>query len=118
MRILFIYPRYPDTFWSFRYALRFVSKKAGNPPLGLLTVAAMLPPEWEKRLVDMNVEPLADRDMQWADYVFLGGMSIQRESAEEVIRRCKALGVPMVAGGPLFTAHPEEFPEIDHFVLN
>jgi radical SAM superfamily enzyme YgiQ (UPF0313 family) len=118
MKILLVYPKYPDTFWSFKYALKFISKKATLPPLGLLTVAAMLPAEWEKRLVDKNVEPLRDKDLLWADYVFLSAMSIQRESAQAVIARCKALGVKVVAGGPLFTANHEEFGDVDHFVLN
>lgn len=118
MKILLVYPQYPDTFWSFKYALKFISKKATLPPLGLLTVAAMLPSAWEKRLVDMNVETLKDGDLLWADYVFLSAMSIQRESAQAVIDRCKALGVKVVAGGPLFTASHEEFGDVDHFVLN
>ena len=79
MNILLVYPEYPDTFWSFSYALKFTSKKAAYPPLGLLTVAAMLPPEWDKRLVDMNVCKLKDKDLLWADYVFLSAMSIQKD---------------------------------------
>ena len=117
MRILLVYPRYPDTFWSFRYALKFIGRKASFPPLGLLTVAAMLPGEWEKRLVDMNVRPIADGDLAWADYVLISAMAIQRESAQEVIIRCRRLGVKTVAGGPLFTACHEAFPEVDHLVL-
>jgi hypothetical protein len=85
MKLLFVYPKYPDTFWSFKHALRFISKKALHPPLGLLTVAAMLPAQWEKRLIDMNTDPLKDRDMLWADYVFVGAMAVQKESAKEVI---------------------------------
>jgi radical SAM superfamily enzyme YgiQ (UPF0313 family) len=118
MNILFVNPEYPDTFWSFKHALKFISKKAAYPPLGLLTVAAMLPTEWSKRLIDMNVEALEDEDIRWADYVFLGGMSVQKNSAKEVITRCTALGRKIVAGGPLFTAYHEDFKEIDHFVLN
>jgi radical SAM superfamily enzyme YgiQ (UPF0313 family) len=118
MKILLVYPKHPETFWSFKYALRFISKKASLPPLGLLTVAAMLPEEWDKRLVDMNVEQLRDEDIAWADYVFIGAMSIQRESVKKVIERCKRLGVKTVAGGALFTTGHEEFREIDHFVLN
>src|SRR3990172_5533334 len=98
MNILLLNPEYPDTFWSFKHALKFISKKAAYPPLGLLTVAAMLPTEWSKRLVDMNLEALEDGALEWADYVFLGGMSVQRKSAEEVIARCKALGKRIVAG--------------------
>ncbi len=118
MKILLIYPKYPDTFWSFKYALKFVSKKASFPPLGLLTVAAMLPKEWDKRLVDMNASALAEEDLKWADYVFISAMVVQKESAMEVVRRCKKLGIKIVAGGPLFTTGYEEFVDIDHFVLN
>lgn len=118
MKILMVYPEFPDTFWSFKHALKFVHKKAGAPPLGLLTVAAMLPPAWEKRLVDLNVTPLTDEDLKWADYVFLSAMVIQRESARLTIERCTKAGVKVVAGGPLFTMEHEQFPAVDHFVLN
>ena len=118
MKILLVYPHYPDTFWSFRHALKFIDRKASFPPLGLLTVAAMLPGEWEKRLVDMNVRPLSDQDLEWADYVFISAMTIQRKSAQEVIDRCRQRGVKIVAGGPLFTASHDDFPEVDHLVLN
>jgi radical SAM superfamily enzyme YgiQ (UPF0313 family) len=117
MKILLVYPQYPDTFWSFKHALKFVSKKAAFPPLGLLTVAAMLPGDWEKKLVDMNVARLNDSDIKWADYVFISAMAVQRKSVKEVVARCKHLGVTIVAGGPLFTAGFEEFDSIDHFVL-
>ncbi len=85
VKILLVYPEFPDTFWSFKHALKFVQKKAGAPPLGLLTVAAMLPPEWEKRLVDLNVTGLTEKDLKWADYVFISAMVVQRESAQAVI---------------------------------
>ncbi|MEK9137739.1 MAG: B12-binding domain-containing radical SAM protein [Bacteroidota bacterium] len=118
MKILLVYPCYPHTFWSFQHALKFISRKAVNPPLGLLTVAAMLPAEWEKKLVDMNVCTLRDEDIAWADLVFLSAMSIQKESARDVIGRCKSLGAKVVAGGPLFTAEHDEFESVDHLVLN
>jgi radical SAM superfamily enzyme YgiQ (UPF0313 family) len=118
MNILLIYPEYPDTFWSFKHALKFIAKKALHPPLGLLTVAAMLPKEWEKKLVDMNVTKLNDSHLTWADYVFIGAMTIQRASVRDVIARCKAAGVGIVAGGRLFTANPEEFDDVDHLILN
>ena len=118
MKILFIYPEFPDTFWSFKHALRFIHKKASSPPLGLLTVAAMLPPEWEKRLVDLNVTKLTDKDIAWADYVFISAMAVQRESVHQVISMCKGVGVKIVAGGPLFTQEYEDFGDIDYFVLN
>lgn len=113
-----VYPKYPDTFWSFKHALKFVSKKASFPPLGILTVASMLPKEWEKKLIDMNVSVLTEDDLEWADYVFISAMVVQKKSAMEIIRRCKKLGIKMVAGGPLFTSGYEEFEDIDHFVLN
>ena len=117
MKILLVYPKYPDTFWSFKHALKFVSKKAAFPPLGLLTVAAMLPEEWEKRLVDMNVNTLSDVDIQWADYVFISAMVVQRDSVKAVIARCRELGAKTVAGGPLFTTGYKEFDGVDHFVI-
>jgi radical SAM superfamily enzyme YgiQ (UPF0313 family) len=118
MRILLVYPEFPDTFWSFKHALRFIHKKAASPPLGLLTVAAMLPAEWEKRLVDLNVTGLTSADLTWADYVFISAMIVQREAARALIARCKDFGAKVVAGGPLFTMEHEQFPEVDHFVLN
>ncbi len=117
MKILLVYPRYPDTFWSFRHAMKFINRKASFPPLGLLTVAAMLPGTWEKRLVDINIGPLADKDLRWADYVFISAMTVQRQSAQEVIDRCRRLGIKTVAGGPLFTSCHDDFPEVDHLVL-
>ncbi len=118
MKILLVYPEFPDTFWSFKHALKFVHKKAGAPPLGLLTVAAMLPSKWEKRLADLSVTGLTDEDLTWADYVFVSAMIVQRESARAVIHRCKLAGVKVVAGGPLFTMEQEQFSEVDYFVLN
>jgi len=119
MNILLVYPEYPETFWGFKYALKFISKKASNPPLGLLTVAAMLPADWQLKLVDLNVKPLRDEDLLLADYVFLSAITIQKASAWEIIRRCRRLGVKIVAGGPLFTEEREEFEgQVQHRVLN
>jgi len=118
LKILLVYPQYPDTFWSFRHALKFISKKSAYPPLGLLTVAAMLPGEWEKKLVDMNVTSLNDEDLKWADYVFISAMVVQRSSVKEVISLCKKFNTKIVAGGPLFTTGYEEFEGVDHFVLD
>jgi radical SAM superfamily enzyme YgiQ (UPF0313 family) len=116
---LLVYPRYPDTFWSLRHALKFISKKAAFPPLGLLTVAAMLPEKWEKRLVDLNTTTLRDKDLEWADYVFLSAMVAQQDSAREVIDRCKRLGTKIVAGGPFFSPGYEDwgFDDIDHLIF-
>jgi len=118
MNILFVYPEFPDTFWSFKHALKFVSKKATYPPLGLLTVAALMPKDWDKKLVDMNVEALRERHIKWADLVLISAMSIQNESVKNVITRCKKAGVKTVAGGPLFSAWPENFDDVDYLVLN
>jgi radical SAM superfamily enzyme YgiQ (UPF0313 family) len=119
MNILLIYPEFPDTFWSFRYALKFIRKKSISPPLGLLTIAAMLPAEWNKRLVDLNARPLTDQDLAWADFVFISGMAVQRQSARQVLERCRAADVTVVAGGPLFTLQRELYEDVvDHFILN
>jgi radical SAM superfamily enzyme YgiQ (UPF0313 family) len=117
MNVLLIYPKFPDTFWSFSYALPFIGKKAAFPPLGLLTVASMLPEQFQKRLVDVNVDRLTDDDLSWADMAFIGGMAVQRDSAKKIIARCKQIGLKVIAGGPLFTAEPDEFGEVDHLVL-
>lgn len=120
MKILLVYPRYPDTFWSFRHALKFLFKKATFPPLGLLAVASMLPKEWEKRLVDMNTNNLSDKDIKWADYVFISAMVAQDSSAREVVDRCKKYGTKIVGGGPVFSIGYEEFghADVDHLVSN
>lgn len=118
MNALLVYPQFPDTFWSFRHALRFIRKKASSPPLGLVTIAALLPPDWEKRIIDLNTNHLSDEDVAWADMVFVSAMVVQRESTFEVIHRCKLAGKTVVAGGPLFLGEWEKFKEVDHFVLN
>jgi len=118
MKILLVYPQYPITFWSFKHILRLIGKKAAFPPLGLLTVAAMLPKKWEKKLIDLNVEILKDEDIQWADLVFISAMIVQKESTKEVIERVKGLGKKIVVGGPLFTTGWEEFTkDVDYLVL-
>lgn len=118
MNVLLLYPEFPTTFWSFKHALKFIRKRASLPPLGLLTVAALLPRPWRQRLVDLNVEALAERDLAWADVVFISAMIAQRRSAQELIARCRAAGKTVVAGGPLFTSSHAEFAGVDHFVLN
>ena len=92
MNIMLVYPEFPDTFWSFKHALRFIRKKVSSQPLGLLTVAAMLPKEWNKRLVDLNCHELLQKDLDWADYVYLSAMSIQKKSAIEIIKLCNDSG--------------------------
>jgi radical SAM superfamily enzyme YgiQ (UPF0313 family) len=118
LQVLLVYPEFPDTFWSFKHALKFIRKRASLPPLGLLTVAAMLPRAWQLKLVDLNVRALRERDLAWADVVCISAMIAQRPSAQQVIARCRAAGKTIIAGGPLFTSAHAEFPEVDHFVLN
>jgi radical SAM superfamily enzyme YgiQ (UPF0313 family) len=118
MKILLVYPKVPETFWSFKYALTLISKKAAFPPLGLLQVASMLPEYWEKKLVDLNVEKLNANDIKWADYVFISAMEIQRKSTCEIIKKCKELNIKTVGGGPLFKSFTEDFSELDHVILN
>jgi radical SAM superfamily enzyme YgiQ (UPF0313 family) len=118
MNILLVYPEFPDTFWSFKHALSFIGKRTALPPLGLLTVAAMLPPEWGRRLVDTNVRGLTNKDLEWADGVFVSAMTIQRDSARRIIEQCKEAGRWVVAGGPLFHSEAERNVPADHFVLN
>lgn len=120
MNALLIYPRNPDTFWSLTHALRLINRKAASPPLGLLTVAAMLPAEWNLRLVDLNVSDMTNDDLAWADCALVSAMIVQRESALGVAARCKQAGLMVIAGGPLFASEDERarFGNVDHFVLN
>lgn len=118
LKALLVYPEFPKTFWSFTYALKFISKKSGMSPLGLLTVAAMLPETWPKKLVDLNVCHLNEKDILWADYVFISAMDIQKASAKNVLDECKRLGVKTVMGGPLVSSDPSEYKEVDHLLLN
>jgi radical SAM superfamily enzyme YgiQ (UPF0313 family) len=117
MKILLVYPEFPDTYWSFRHALKFEGKKAAFPPLGLLTVSAMLPDTWERRLVDMNVEELWPDDIEWADMVFVSAMIVQNESLEEVVRLARSLGKKVVVGGPYVSTSSERLPDADHIFI-
>ena len=113
-----VYPMYPDTFWSFKHALKFVSKKASFPPLGLLTVASLLPKEWNKKLIDMNTRDLRDEEILQADHVFIIAMFDQEESTSKVIAKCKKLNAKIVAYGSLFTSSDEYYRNVDHLVLD
>lgn len=117
MNILLVSPRTPSTFWSFRHTLRFAGVKAAFPPLGLLTVAAMLPDDWSLRLVDLNVASLTDVDIAWADAVFVSAMIVHEDSARDVIARSHAHGKPVVGGGPLFTTGAERFSDVECCVV-
>jgi radical SAM superfamily enzyme YgiQ (UPF0313 family) len=114
-----IYPEYPVTFWSFAHVLKFVSKKAAYPPLGLLTVAALLPDDWDIRLVDLNVDKLRNEDLRWADYVMISAMLVQKKSVQNILQRCRQLEKKVIAGGPLFNGMTEEYLEaVDHLILS
>jgi radical SAM superfamily enzyme YgiQ (UPF0313 family) len=118
MKALLIYPSIPNTFWSFKHIMKFIRKKAAHVPLGLLTVASMFPEDWELRLVDTNVESVSDEVIQWADMVFISAMIVQKESVRQILAQCRALGKPIVGGGPLFTSSPADFDDVDYLVLN
>jgi len=117
MRVLLVYPEFPDTYWSFRHALTFEGKKAAFPPLGLLTVSAMLPATWERRLVDMNVDELWPDDIEWADMVFVSAMIVQNESLEKVVDLCRSMNKKVVVGGPYVSTSSERLPEADHIFI-
>jgi radical SAM superfamily enzyme YgiQ (UPF0313 family) len=117
MKVLLINPEFPDTYWSFRHALSFEGKRSALPPLGLLTVSALLPPSWERRLVDLNVQSLKSSDIEWADMIFATAMLVQKDSLKQVVQRCKAKGKRVVLGGPYITSTIEDLPEADHIFL-
>jgi radical SAM superfamily enzyme YgiQ (UPF0313 family) len=117
MNVLLVYPTFPDSYWSFRHALGLENRRSAFPPLGLLTIAAMLPRSWRRRLIDMNVQPLRAPDIAWADIVFVSAMRIQGESMTRVIRRCKRMGKRVVVGGPYVSSTPEEASEADHIFV-
>jgi len=117
MNALLIYPKFPVTYWSFKYALSFVGKRAAQPPLGLMTIAALLPNHWHKRLVDTNVERLRDRDLKWADVVLLSGMHIQSEALLAIVERCRARGLRTVVGGPIASSMTPAELKADHVVI-
>jgi radical SAM superfamily enzyme YgiQ (UPF0313 family) len=117
MKVLFVYPEFPDTYWSFRHALTLEGKQSAFPPLGLLTISAMLPPAWERRMVDMNVRSLKEADIEWADMVFASAMLVQKDSLRIVVELCKARGKRVVVGGPYVSTSAEQLPEADHIFI-
>ncbi len=117
MNALLIYPEWPDTYWSFKHALPFEGKRSAFPPLGLLTIAPLLPKHWKKRLVDTNIRPLTEADLAWADVALLSGMLVQKPDLLAILARCRARGLPTVVGGPV-TSSVEELPRhADHVVI-
>lgn len=117
MKVLLVNPEFPDTYWSFKHALSFEGKRAAYPPLGLLTVSALLPATWERRLVDLNVRQLKAADIEWADMVFATAMLVQKESLHRVVQQSKERGKRVVIGGPYITTSAENLPEADHIFL-
>jgi radical SAM superfamily enzyme YgiQ (UPF0313 family) len=116
MKVLMVYPEFPDTFWSFKHALPFQGKLSAYPPLGLLTVSALAPAHWQRRLVDLNVRRLQDSDLDWADVVFFSGMMVQGPSLKAQIARCKRRGLRTVVGGPITSGQGPAIAEADHVV--
>jgi radical SAM superfamily enzyme YgiQ (UPF0313 family) len=117
MKVLLVYPEFPETYWSFRHALQFYGKRSAFPPLGLLTVSALLPRTWERRLADLNVQSLSDAEIAWADMVFVSAMLVQKEALRRVVARSKALGKRVVVGGPYVTTLAEPITGVDHLFI-
>jgi radical SAM superfamily enzyme YgiQ (UPF0313 family) len=117
VKVLLVYPEFPETYWSFRHALAFEGKRSAFPPLGLLTVSAMLPDGWERRLVDMNVRSLKPADIEWAEMVFISAMIVQKDSLERVVELCKAQGKRVVVGGPYVSTGAQQLPAADHIFV-
>lgn len=117
MKALLVWPLFPRSYWGQEYTLEIIGKRAVLPPLGLLTMAGMLPKSWELRLVDLNVGDLEDADLAWADVVMVSGMRIQRASFHEVVQRARAAGKRVIGGGPYVSTSPEDAPEMDHIVI-
>jgi radical SAM superfamily enzyme YgiQ (UPF0313 family) len=117
-QVLLVYPEFPPSYWGFQYALQLVGKRAAMPPLGLVTVAAMFPAHYQLRLVDMNVAPLTDADLEWADLVLTSTMVVQQRSLREVIARCNRARRPVAVGGPHPTSFSDEIVGADHYLLD
>jgi radical SAM superfamily enzyme YgiQ (UPF0313 family) len=123
--ILLIYPKFPLSYWGFQFAMEFVGRKACMPPLGLVTVAGMFPRDtYTLRVVDMNVGPLTDAHLSWADVVMTSTMIVQKESLYDVVRRCNQRAIPIVAGGPHPTSYYYDikkelgaYHKIDHYMF-
>jgi len=117
MNVLLVNPEFPATYWSFQHALSFEGKRSAFPPLGLMTISSMLPPSWNRRMVDLNVRKLKPSDIQWADVVFATAMLVQKESLRKLVAQSKAMGKRVVIGGPYVSTSIEGIPEADHVFL-
>ena len=122
---LLVYPEFPPSYWGYNYALDFIGRKSNMPPLGLLTVAGLFSKDYRLKVVDMNVTPLLDSDLEWADVVFTSTMVVQKESLFEVVERCNRANTPIVSGGPHPTSYRDEIERamqerdgwVDHFLF-
>ena len=118
VKVLLLYPRFQaGSFWNYQETCNLVGAKYPAPPLGLITVAAMLPESWEPRLVDRNTAELRDEDLAWADVVFTGGMLPQQSDTLAIIALCKGAGIPVVVGGPDVTSSPDHYAQADFRVI-
>ncbi len=108
MRALLINPEFPNFFWTMSLLCHIHGCKSSTAPLGLITVAALLPPDWQLRLVDLNTGSLSQADWEWAEVVLFSAMAVQRASLLDLIREAKARGKTVVAGGPYPSTIPEE----------
>ena len=116
--VLMLYPLFlAESFWSFGESCKLMGVRRPAAPLGLITVAAMLPKEWTVRLIDCNTQPLGDEDFAWADVVFTGGMLPQQADTLRLIELCNAAGKPVVVGGPDPTSSPHVYERADFRVL-
>lgn len=119
---LFVYPKFPPSYWGFKYALEFLGKKSSMPPLGLLTIAGMFPKNYDLKVVDINIEPLTDEHLEWADVALTSTMIVQKDSLYDVVERCNQTGVPIIVGGPHPTSYYDNIKEecngtVDHFLF-
>lgn len=118
MNILIVYPKFPETFWSYINNLILVSKKSILPPKDLIVVSILLPITWERRLIDLNTEKLKKSDIIWADYIFISAKEEQYSSTVKIIEKCNSFDKKIVATGSLFTEYFEEFEKVEHLALD
>jgi radical SAM superfamily enzyme YgiQ (UPF0313 family) len=117
MKVLLVYPEFPNTYWGFRHALHFENKRSALPPLGLLTISSLLPAAWERRLVDMNLRPLTAADVDWADLVMVSAMLVQKDSLCRVVALCNERGKRVAVGGPYISTSIEPLAGADYIFI-
>ena len=108
IKVLMIWPRFPPSFWGFAGVMDLIPEETVHPPLGLLTLAALCPKNWNLRLIDRSFEPLLDSDILWADLVMVSGMAVQRDDIHQTLLRARALGKRTMIGGPYASSRPEQ----------